>query len=69
MDGWQLRAALLAVMAQGNVAEARSCIDKYGPCGNYGFMGMLMFEGPTQFFRAFGALNGEAIAYGTNYYV
>ena len=50
------------------VAEARSCIDKYGPCGNYGFMGMLMFEDPNEFMRAFVTMNGEAIAYGTNYY-
>ena len=49
--------------------EARNCIDKYGPCGNYGFMGMLMFEDMNEFFRAFTVMNGEAIAYGTNYYV
>ena len=46
----------------------RECIDKYGPSGNYGFMGMLMFEDMNEFFRAFGVMNGEAIAYGTNYY-
>ena len=48
--------------------EARNCIDKYGPCGNYGFMGMLMFEDMNEFGRAFMVMNSEAIAYGTNYY-
>ena len=51
------------------VAETHSCIDKYAPSGNYGFMGMLMFEDPEQFFRCFMAMNMEAISYGTNYYV
>ena len=51
------------------VQAARDAIDAYGPCGNYGFMGMLMFEDPAQFGRCFMALNMEAINYGTNYYV
>ena len=50
------------------VQAARDAIDAYGPCGNYGFMGMLMFEDPAQFGRCFMALNMEAINYGTNYY-
>ena len=51
------------------VEVVHEAIDKYGPAGNYGFMGMYMFEDMNEFVRCMVTMNTEAIKYGTNYYV
>jgi len=52
-------------------ASVRACMDKYGPAGNYVFMGMKM-PGPgggmELMMQWMGWFNDEAIKYGTNFY-
>lgn len=46
----------------------RDCIDKYGPGGNVGIMGMIMYADPQKMVSTMMTLSDEAIRYGTNYY-
>jgi hypothetical protein len=49
-------------------SAVRECIDKYGPGGNYAFMGFLLFSDINQFLKCAAILSDEALIYGTNYY-
>jgi|GEM_PF-240712 len=49
--------------------SVRDTIDKYGPAGNYGFFGLIMYADPQRTFNTMMTLTDEAIKYGTNYYV
>ena len=48
--------------------SVRDCIDKYGPGGNVGIMGMIMYADPQKMVSTMMTLRDEAIRYGTNYY-
>jgi hypothetical protein len=49
-------------------ASVREAIDKYGPGGNYIFMGFLMFTDFNLAMKCGGILSDEAIKYGGNFY-
>jgi hypothetical protein len=49
-------------------ASVRETIDRYGPGGNYAFMGLLMFTDLGLVMKSAGILNEESLKYGTGYY-
>jgi hypothetical protein len=46
----------------------RECIDKYGPGGNYIYMGFLMYNDISLALKCAAILSDEALKYGSNYY-